>query len=111
MAVRVMIKRRVPREKEEELMKLVMNLRLLASQQPGYISGETLRNVDDLSNYLVISTWQTIDDWNAWNASQERSQVQKKIDDLLGAATQYDIYHYPEKKRIRLRDFIGTKGA
>jgi len=106
MAVRVMIKRYVPRDKEEELLKLTMKLRLLASQQPGYISGETLRNVEDPIQYLVVSTWQTVEDWTNWRAKQERSEVQGKIDALLGSETTYEMYHYPEKKRIRIRDFI-----
>jgi len=106
MAVRVMIKRYVPRDKEEELLKLTMKLRLIASQQPGYISGETLRNVEDPLQYLVVSTWQTVEDWKNWRAKPERAEVQGKIDTLLDSETTYEMYHYPEKKRIRIRDFI-----
>ena len=32
---------------------------VLAMQQPGYISGETLHVVDDPDHYLVISAWES----------------------------------------------------
>ena len=44
MAVRVMIKRWVPTEKEKDLVSLITELRSMASKQPGYISGETMRH-------------------------------------------------------------------
>ncbi len=58
MLVKVLIKRKVTQEKEAALLDLITQLRTLASRQPGYISGETLRSADNPEEYLVISTWQ-----------------------------------------------------
>jgi len=44
MAVKVLIKRKVPKEKEKELLSLITQLRVLASKENVYISGETMRN-------------------------------------------------------------------
>jgi len=107
MAVRVLIKRKVTPEKESDLLPLIMRLRLMAAQEPGYVSGETLRKADDPNTYLVISTWHSIEDWNNWSSTKTRADIQKQIDDLLGQETAYEIYHYPEKKRISLSDFMG----
>jgi heme-degrading monooxygenase HmoA len=41
---------------------------------------------------MVISTWQSIDDWRAWTLSKERVELQEQIDRLLGAPTQYEIF-------------------
>ena len=38
MAVKVLIRRKVEKEKEEELFQLITQLRSLATKQPGYIS-------------------------------------------------------------------------
>ena len=38
MAVKIIIKRRVPKEKEPELMPLLVEMRSKATAQPGYIS-------------------------------------------------------------------------
>ncbi len=94
MAVKIIIKRRIPKGKESELLPLLIQLRSKATTQPGYISGETWRNVDNPKEYLVIGTWQSADNWKAWEASQERAELQGKIDALLGEKTEYAIYFY-----------------
>ncbi len=94
MAVKIIINRRVAKDKEAELLPLVIQLRALATAQPGYISGETLRNVDDPEESLVISTWSSVENWKAWLSSRERAEVQEKIDSLLEVDTEYRAYLY-----------------
>ena len=94
MAVKIIIKRRVPKDKEAELLPLLIQLRARATTQPGYISGETLRNIENPEEYLVISTWQSVDVWKAWDSSEERAELQKKINGLLEEKTDYSIYFY-----------------
>ncbi len=94
MAVKILIKRKVPETKEKSLNALLMELRAFTMNQPGYISGETLKRMDDPGEYLVISTWRSIDDWREWILSKERGEIQNKIDELLGVETQYEIYAY-----------------
>ncbi|NPV05433.1 MAG: antibiotic biosynthesis monooxygenase [Syntrophaceae bacterium] len=110
MLVKVLIKRRVTQDKEAALLDLITQLRTLASRQPGYISGETLRSADNPDEYLVISTWQTLDDWKRWLASKERAALQEQIDKLLGKKTEYEVYQYPEKS-VSLRSFKGYEGG
>ena len=94
MAVKILIKRTVPQDKAREIIPLFRQMRSLANNQPGYISGETLRSLDRSDTYLVISTWQSSDDWGKWLSSRERQEVQGKIDALLGGNTEYEIFHY-----------------
>jgi heme-degrading monooxygenase HmoA len=94
MAVKVFIKRRVPEDRARDMVPLFRKMRSLAMNQDGYISGETLRNMNDPEEYIVISTWQSSDEWIRWLKSNERQQVQSQIDTLLGGQTQYEIYHY-----------------
>jgi heme-degrading monooxygenase HmoA len=111
MAVRVLIKRKVPREKEKELLKLITQLRVLASKETGYISGETMRNVKKSLEYLVISTWQNLESWKSWLANRERQKIQKDIDKLLGKKTTYEVYHYPEKRPVTLAGYRRWEGG
>ena len=94
MAVKIIIRRKVPKEKEADLLPLLIQLRSKATTQPGYISGETLRSVENPEEYLVISTWQSEDVWQAWESSNERVEIQERIDTLLGEKTEYGIYFY-----------------
>ena len=92
MTVKIIIRRRVPKGKEAELLPLLFDLRSKAITQPGYVSGETLRNVNLPEDFVVISTWNSMDDWEAWETGRERGEIQARIDALLGGKTAYGIY-------------------
>jgi len=94
MAVKILIKRTVPDNREEELLPLLTQLRTICMRQPGYVSGETLRRLDKSGETLVISTWQSADEWREWVLGKERSEIQDKIDNLLGEKTEYKIYQF-----------------
>ncbi len=94
MAVKIFIKRLIPPEKAKAMIPLFRQMRASAATQSGYITGETLRNLDKPEEFIVISTWQSSEDWKKWLQSKERNEVQSKIDQLLGGETEYDIYHY-----------------
>jgi heme-degrading monooxygenase HmoA len=92
MAFKVLVKRVVPAHKAAELMPLLLELRTGATNQPGYISGETLRRVDNPGEQLVISNWKTLESWRAWLTSEERLRIQARVDQVLGEKTEYEIY-------------------
>jgi heme oxygenase (mycobilin-producing) len=94
MAVRILIRRRVPEEKARQIIPLFRQMRQLATSQNGYISGETMRNYNDPEEFMIISTWQSAADWQNWLKSPDRQTIQNKIDDLLGGSTHYDVFHY-----------------
>jgi len=92
MPVKVIIKRKWKIEKPEELLPLLTELRSRAQKQAGYISGETLRSLDDPGDFMVISEWETSDDWKKWSQSKERRDIQHKVDSLIGEKSFYEIY-------------------
>jgi heme-degrading monooxygenase HmoA len=94
MAVKVLIRRNVPENKAREMIPLFRKMRTLANEQAGYITGETMRNLEKANEFLVISTWETSDDWKRWMQSNDRQQIQNQIDALLGGKTEYEIFHY-----------------
>jgi len=94
MAVKIVIKRMVPKNKEKELLPLIKELRIATTRQAGYISGETLQRIDKPGETVVVSTWERVHDWNRWVNSPERAILQQKIDTLLGQETQYEIYSH-----------------
>ena len=94
MTIKILIKRTVPNDKEKELMPLLKTLRNLGVNQPGYISGETLKNVENPNELLVISTWQSAAEWNNWVRNDQRREIQDQIDFLLQARTEYNIFDY-----------------
>ena len=94
MAVKILIRRKVPEDRARKMIPLFREMRSMANQQTGYITGETMRNLEKPDEFLVISTWETSEDWKRWVQSNERQQNQDQIDALLGGTTEYEIFHY-----------------
>lgn len=93
MAIEVIIQRTFKdKAQAEKLVPLILKLRSLATVQPGYITGQTLRCLDCSDEYMVISTWNSMADWNTWFSTPERQGLQGQIDALLGEKTQYRFY-------------------
>jgi heme-degrading monooxygenase HmoA len=92
MPIKVIIKRKWQVDKPEELLPLLVALRAAARKQPGFISGETLRSLDDPEDYLVISTWETADDWKKWMQNKKRRDLQGNVDSLIGEKTFYEMF-------------------
>ena len=94
MAIKVLIYRKIKPGKEKELSEAVRALRFKAMVAQGYISGETLRSVEDPSIQLVISTWKSIEDWSNWLNTPERKAFQEKTDAMLEEPTKITPYQY-----------------
>lgn len=92
MTVKIFISRKVAPDNVLELTALLKKLRSLTLNQSGYIYGETLKRIDRPDECLVISTWRSLEDWNAWLSNEERKQIQGEIDRLLGSETDYAVY-------------------
>ena len=109
--VKVLIKRVVPKNKASKMISLFKQMHILAVNQEGYVSAETFNNLNDPDEFLVISTWQSVDDWKAWEASKDRIEIQEQIDRLLGEKTACSVYYYPHKSGARLSGFKGWEGG
>jgi heme oxygenase (mycobilin-producing) len=92
MAAKVIIDRKVKKGKESEFSELLKKLRSKAISSKGYISGETLRALSDRHNYLVVSTWQSADDWKNWEKNPERKKIQAIIEKIMMRPTKTKIY-------------------
>ncbi len=92
--IRIHVRRNIPEDKKEDVIQLIIKLRSMSTGKPGYISGETLKRLDKSGESLVVTKWQSMHYWNRWFQSEERSEIQSEIDQLLGEETQYEIYEY-----------------
>lgn len=94
MTVKVIIQRNVPKDSIADVYPLLLSLREYAMRQKGFISGETLRNIDDPEEIVVIGTWQSAEDWKAWEANPKRKELQESINTLLNKKVEYGVYSY-----------------
>jgi heme-degrading monooxygenase HmoA len=56
MAIKVFIRRSYPKEQQKELNKHIREIRSLVPMQPGYISSEYLKTIDDANEIMTISS-------------------------------------------------------
>lgn len=92
MSVHIIIKRKWKINKPEALFPLFKELHSAAEEQPGYISTETLRNLEKPNNLMVISQWETVEDWERWANTKERRNIQGRVDSLIGEKTFYEVF-------------------
>jgi heme-degrading monooxygenase HmoA len=95
-AVKILIKRRLPldKAKAQYIVSIFRQLRMIALEQEGYISSETLRSMENPQEFLVISTWRSLEDWQKWYNSNQRKELHSKVDMLLDGGTTYEAYQY-----------------
>jgi len=92
MAVKILIKRKFKDGNMQAASRLLINNRNGAMIQPGYISSETLRNIDDRNQVVVVSMWEKIEAWNAWKNSETRTANEAEFKDYLIGEAEYEHY-------------------
>ncbi len=102
--VRVVIEHKVKDLKDvEKFIEVIREVRNEAMKQKGFITGETLVNTADPRNVLVLSTWESIDDWKAWDNFDVRLKMNSQINDLLSEPYSVRVFEYYllHQKRVR----------
>ena len=94
MAVRVVIEREIAEGQEMKLREALVQLRGHAIKARGYISGETLRAVENPQKFLVLSNWNTVDDWKAWQKDPGRAKIQADLNKLLVSPERCTVYSH-----------------
>ncbi|MEW6442257.1 MAG: antibiotic biosynthesis monooxygenase family protein [bacterium] len=94
MAIRVLIRREIEPAYAAQLHQTLLRLRARAMRQRGYISGETLRSLENPDEFLVISTWDKLEDWTLWENNPERRQIQEEIAGCLRRPEETTLYGY-----------------
>ena len=79
MLVKVLIRRKFKKGREKEVNALLNEFRAGAMNRTGYVSGHTLVSVDDPQTLLVISTWQSLEEWQEWKDSSARTSFESMM--------------------------------
>ncbi|MGD8880362.1 MAG: antibiotic biosynthesis monooxygenase [Desulfobacterales bacterium] len=90
--VKVMIKRHIKEGKAKDVFALLNKQRARAMNQRGHLKGETLMSYKNPQCLLVISAWQSMENWLAWKENKERRENEAKLEQFLEAPTEYDEY-------------------
>ena len=92
MQAKILIKRKFNKGKKREIIALLKELRAMALQQPGYISGETLSAVDHPQTLMVIGTWQDMESWHNWRENDTRKTLERMLTTYQDGSTEYQEF-------------------
>lgn len=92
MAIKVLITRRFRDEFVHEAHYHNAEIRALATVQPGYVSGKTITNIDNPNEMIIVSTWESKEDWDNWYKSDVRRDYYKKLRLSLQAGEEISFY-------------------
>ena len=92
MAVKILIKRKFKEGSIRAASRFLINHRNGAMRQPGYISSETMRSLDDPDKVVVVSMWHSIEEWEAWRNSEMRAANENEFKDYIIGETEFEHY-------------------
>ena len=92
MAVKILIKRKFKDGNMKAASRLLINNRQGAMVQPGYISSETLRSIDDRDQVMVVSMWDSLEAWEAWKNSDVRKANEAEFKEYFTGETEFEHY-------------------
>jgi heme-degrading monooxygenase HmoA len=81
--IRVLIERNIAEGLEHYYDCTVKRMVSQVVKAPGCIAGESLMDAKNTQRRIVMSKWDTIEDWDNWFHSVERKQVVAEISPLL----------------------------
>ena len=79
MTVKIIIDRQFKEAPKAEDIRILNDLRIRDMGHPGYISGETLVELEDNKKIMGLSVWAGIDDWETWRNSRERGKLEAEL--------------------------------
>ncbi len=88
--IKVIVERQL--KSGQDIGRLLFDLHMKAVQQKGHISYETLINPNDNRTIVVISNWESLEDWKTWECSKKRAELASKIEPLLAKKELIKIY-------------------
>ena len=77
--IKVLIERKVIAGAEFHYQQAVNNMLNEIQKAPGYLSGETYREIHKPNHFIVIANWKSLEHWNRWLKSKARRMVVSEI--------------------------------
>jgi heme-degrading monooxygenase HmoA len=90
--IRVVIRRHLKKNKKGDILPLLRALRTAAMKHSGYIHGESLAGTEDPSIITVLSTWNSLEEWQKWEKSKQRIKLYEQIEPLLVEKPRVSVY-------------------
>jgi heme-degrading monooxygenase HmoA len=92
MSTRIMIERKFKNPITSDILRIIDEIRVKALRQRGYVGGETVVNADDDRDVLVISSWASVNDWEAWYETKDWKDYEKELAPHLDGPVELTVF-------------------
>jgi heme-degrading monooxygenase HmoA len=80
---------------------ILMKLRSHAMQYPGFVGAENLVGEEDFSVVMMISTWETMENWRTWVESRGTQDLLRQAKEVVVGAARVTAYRTMPTKEWR----------
>jgi len=81
--IKVIIDRRIADDMESTYEEAIKDTLRAILEAPGYVSGASYVDARDSRHRIIITNWQTREDWDRWSVSQSRKDVTAAIQPIM----------------------------
>ena len=81
--IRVLIERHIATSLESAYEECSRSVLRQAIDAPGFVSGETLVDVNDANHRLTLCNWRSATDWDRWYHSAERKELMTSLTPMM----------------------------
>jgi len=92
MAIKVLIKRRFREGYFNQIDNMIKLVRQGAMNQKGYISSETMWDLEDPFRVVIASMWRDKKSWMTWKNSPERQARERDLETFLDGKTEFEMF-------------------
>lgn len=79
MSTKIVIERKFKEPVDQKSLQIIDEIRIKALRVRGYIGGETLVNLQDDREVIVISAWSAVEDWKKWYETNEWKELERQL--------------------------------
>jgi heme-degrading monooxygenase HmoA len=73
-----------------------------AQDQPGWVGGQILIPLDALNRRIIVGTWRTRADWEAWHTDRKFAETRRRLDGLESGESSHAWHEVIEDARRRV---------
>lgn len=93
--IRVIIERSIAESLEANYEDTAKQTLQKAIRAPGFISGESLKDITNSRHRVILCNWRSTQDWQAWQLSHERKEMMDKLNLMLEREEKVTVLEMP----------------
>ena len=94
--IRVIIERHIAESLEANYEETAKETLQKAIVSPGFISGESRKDITNPRHRFILCTWRSLQDWHQWLQSPERKEMMDKLNLMLEKEEKVTVLEMPE---------------